>query len=169
MSKNKKKKIKQKIKKQLQKHQKELEGGETIPDEGKDCKEDLTTAPVQENGCNDTEEISEEKMDINSSQNDKSDEQMDDGNVVKTVPENTQNELSFNTREQPVAPAAPTEESDSNGADVRMLSVERDFLVLDEVNESSNSNDDRSREGERKIRPNGDACSNEHVEENGKL
>lgn len=155
MSKNKKKKLKQKIKKQLQKHQQELEddNGNNIDTK---LKVDDENSVNKENGCLDDagnmENVGDIKMDECNSQNDRvlpeSEEKMDTPTVVKTVPENTENELSNTTREQPIAPA-PAEESDCNG-DVRMISIERNAAEAKEL--TNGCHEDRSRDEERKER-----------------
>ncbi|XP_057297000.1 SRSF protein kinase 3-like isoform X2 [Hydractinia symbiolongicarpus] len=155
MSKNKKKKLKQKIKKQLQKHQQELED-----DNGNNIDAKLTVdnenSVNKENGCVDDagnmENVRDIKMEECNSQNDRvlpeSEEKMDTLTVVKTIPENTANELSNTTREQPIAPA-PAEESDCN-RDVRMISIERNAAEAKEL--TNGCNQDRSRDEERKER-----------------
>jgi len=129
MSKNKKKKLKQKIKK-LQKRQESMND----QDQGN---VDMVENNKQEEVC----ESNEVKMDTNIvDPSHDAHNPHDPQNVVKTHPENTQNELSHNTREQPVAPPPP-DENDSSG-DFKMNECQDSDLVS---NSKSCSPEERSR------------------------
>lgn len=102
MSKNKKKKLKQKIKK-LKKRQEEIDSNMTTGD-------DQTNVDMVENDKEAEKNEDEVQMDTTAA--------IHEAPVVKTYPEETHNELSDTTREQPVAPPPP-DESDSSG-DIKM-------------------------------------------------
>ena len=134
MSKNKKKKLKKKIKRQLEKHQQELYGPQDTEEESR------------------TEEACTEDMDTNAASNERVDEQMDTSVAMKTVPQNTQSEMSDNSREQPVALPPESDSSDAHTDfmhDVRMMSVDRDASE-ETQDKCKQNNESRSREEERK-------------------
>jgi len=93
------------------------------------------------------------------------DESQSSMDIVKTHPENTQNELSYNTREHPVA-TPPPDEIDSNG-DCRMDSVDRDMKRESKSKSKSKSKscspEERSRDRKERL----SVDSEEKVLENG--
>jgi len=155
MSKNKKKKIKQKIKKQLQKHQQELNEEQLIQPEEEDDEEEVVInqtamADITNTaGVEGVQEIKNDNMDTETPTITTT------TNIVKTVTENTQNELLNNTRnEQPIANNTSSQRVEENGLtnDIRMESVDRDTPTdCNGVTEFAVP-DDRSRDEERKER-----------------
>ena len=143
MIKNKKKKLKQKIKKQLQNHQQELDdGANSKPLEGENLTDqNILRETITENNDVETVGANVENMDTDIIQN----------ADIKTEPESTQNEIIGDSRSQPIA--SPYINKVKCNGDICMVSVDRESSTTETTDDvMENVAEDRSCIEERKDR-----------------